>query len=115
MLTSAEKINSETAIDRTVRKVRRLLRIKFLKTSAVYFIADASLRCRGYPCPRMCETHGGFHVQISSYSSRMRRLSGRSSLPPLNPSQHPLIQPINRIHIPLCTPLMRNHHNRLRE
>src|ERR1700731_1700853 len=23
------------------------------------------LRCRGYPCPRKCETHGGFHIKSS--------------------------------------------------
>src|ERR1039457_4981287 len=26
----------------------------------------SSLRYRGYPCPRKCETHGGVHIQLSS-------------------------------------------------
>jgi hypothetical protein len=38
MLTKAEKINSDTAIDSTVRIVRRFERVRFLSTSIAYFI-----------------------------------------------------------------------------
>ncbi len=36
-------------------------RYRTLKGEARIF---SSLRCRGYPCPRKWETHGGFHITI---------------------------------------------------
>src|ERR1700735_3504539 len=35
---------------------------------------SSSLRCRGYPCPGKCETHGGFHIQLRSSWLRPRFL-----------------------------------------
>src|ERR1700721_4704167 len=29
------------------------------------------LRCRGYPCPRKCETHGGFHIKLTFLNLRI--------------------------------------------
>src|SRR5690242_15598457 len=53
MLTSAEKINSETPIDSTVRIVRRLLRVRFFSTSIAYFIRLPSARTE-CEIPRPC-------------------------------------------------------------
>ena len=42
-LTSAEKINSDTAIENTVKKVRFLLRVRFLRMSQVLQILHSRL------------------------------------------------------------------------
>ncbi len=47
-LTSAEKIKSETAIEKIVSVVRRPLRNRFLNTSDAYFMPIASLLFRGW-------------------------------------------------------------------
>src|SRR5260370_2544091 len=45
-LTSTEKIKSDTAIERTVRIVLRLVRSRFLKITVRYFVI---FPCSGYP------------------------------------------------------------------
>src|SRR5208283_42850 len=44
-----------------------------------------SIGCRGHPCPRKCETHGGFHIQFSDFpfpNARALRARARGLLIP---------------------------------
>src|SRR5208282_5515574 len=90
MLTSAEKINSEIAIDSTVRIVRRLPRTRFFNTSAVYFM----------PTQPSC---------------RRRRFRRHAAFAGLDAGEHALVEPIDGIDVALGAGVMRDHHDRFLE
>src|ERR1017187_4021079 len=103
-LTSAEKINSETAIDSTVRIVRRLLRTRFFNTSAVYFTL----------------THASSHAPWLPPTPRAGPASRRAS--PRHPAraglaagEHALVEPIDGIDVALGAGVVRDHHDRFLE
>src|SRR5581483_9811061 len=89
MLTRAEKINRDTAIEKTVRKVRRLLRSRFFSTSIAYFIAPPPDSCAG------------------------ARRGGRGGLGRFHSRQHALVEPVHGIDVALGARVVRDHHDSL--
>src|SRR5262245_61605592 len=91
MLTSAEKMNSETAIDSTVSTVRRLLRVRFFKTSIAYFI---------WLPPNTCSLLS----RRSTGATRVRcRFAG------FDANQNTFVQAINLVNVMFCAHIMSDH------
>src|SRR5262249_32740890 len=89
-LTSTEKIKSDTAIERIVRIVLRLLRVRFLKTNNAYFVILSPVRSG-------CGFGG------------MGWPSGSSSL--LRANEYALVKTVNCVHEAFRARVVRNHHN----
>src|ERR1700674_2269341 len=100
MLTRAEKINSETAIDRTVRIVRGLLRIRFLSTSIAYFIR--------YPPPALIPNTAPLLGGGSVCGARLG-----CAFTGFDPNKDTLVEPIDLVDMALRARVVRDHHDRL--
>src|SRR5262245_28934701 len=91
-LISTEKIKSDTAIERIVRIVLRLVRSRFLKIRVRYFVI--------FTCSGLCRN-----------LERGSRFCGCAAF--FHSSEYTLVQAVNGVHETLGTRVVGDHHNSL--